>query len=317
MLRIRPLFAAAFVVGLTGAAQAETPRAAIITRGFAHPESVLLGPSLRYVSNIGAELEPLKKDGDGFISIVDAQGRLVERRAFTGLDAPKGMALIADELYVADIDRIVGFDLQTHQQNFVVQMDCEQPCLLNDIAVVDDRLLFSDTLRGRLYDLDPKTRQVTLLTKDIPGANGIAWDKARGEAIIVALGSDFAGGHLFTWSSARGVRQIPNSPFGIFDGVAVLPNGRVLVSDWISFAGRPGAMPDLDPATGTASAFPLQTSIRGPADFSFDEADNRLWIPATLDGAVVILSVPEDYASAQESRFEGRAGLSHTAAVGR
>lgn len=294
MLRVRPFFAAAFVVGLTGAAHAETSWAAVITSGFMHPESVLLGPSLRYVSNIGAELEPLKKDGDGFISILDAQGGLVELHAFTGLDAPKGMALIADELYVADVDRIVGFDLQTHQQTFVFQVDCEQPCLLNDIAAVDDRLLFSDTLRGRLYDLDPKTRQVTLLADDIPGANGIAWDKERGEAMIAALGADFAGGHLFTWSSAQGLRQIPNSPFGVFDGVAVLPNGQVLVSDWINLAGTPGAMLRLDPTTGAASDFPLQTPILGPADFSFDETNNRLWIPSTLGDAVVILPVPEE-----------------------
>ncbi|WP_112311652.1 SMP-30/gluconolactonase/LRE family protein [Pseudogemmobacter bohemicus] len=115
-------------------------------------------------------------------------------------------------LYVADIDRIVGFDLQTGKQSFVVQMGCVQPCLLNDIAVAGGRLLVSDTLRGQLYGLDSKTEGFTLLAEGIPGANGIVWDDTREEAMIVALGADFGGGHAFTWSKAEGRARSRTAP---------------------------------------------------------------------------------------------------------
>lgn len=281
---------AALAICLAGAASADTtaPAARIIS-GFSHPESVLIGPSLRYVSNIGPKLDPVTKDGDGFISLLDAQGGIVNLRAFTGLDAPKGMALSAGILYVADIDRIVGFDPQTLQQTFVAQVDCAQPCLLNDIAVVGDRLLVTDTLRGQVYDLDPGTGVFALLAEGIPGANGILWDKGKNRAVIVALGADFSGGDLFSWSASEGARKLPDSPHGIFDGVALLPDGRLLVSDWVNLTPQPGALLTADAETGAVGAFSLDIPIRGPADFSLDATGNSLWIPAMVDGTVVVL----------------------------
>lgn len=271
---------------------AETTPAPVTISGFSHPESVLIAPSLRYVSNIGADLAPLAKDGDGFISILDADGAIIELRGFTGMDAPKGMALVRGVLYVADIDRVIGFDPETRDQVFSANMDCPQPCLLNDIVATGDKLLVSDTVRGQLYELDPASGSFTLLAEGIPGANGLAWDEARDEAVIVALGSDFGGGHVFTWSAAEGLAQIPDSPFGVFDGLALLPDGDLLVSDWVSLTPRPGAMLRINPNTGAASEVALPMPIRGPADFAFDAAGNRLWIPATLDGAVNIVATP-------------------------
>lgn len=281
-----------FALCLAGAALADTATAPVIITGFSHPESVLIGPSARYVSNIGDELDPLAKDGDGFISIVDAEGAITDLQAFTGLNAPKGMALLDGTLYVADIDRIVGFDLQSGQRSFAVQIDCAQACMLNDVAVAGERLLISDTLRGQLYGLDPKVEGFTLLAEGIPGANGIVWDDTREEAMIVALGADFGGGHVFTWAEAEGLSQIPDSPFGVFDGVAMLPDGRLLVSDWVSLTPQPGVMRSVDPVTGAASEVRLEVPIQGPADFALDEESNTLWIPATLDGAVVVLPAP-------------------------
>ena len=132
---------------------AETTPAPVNISGFAHPESVLIAPSLRYVSNIEADLAPLAKDGDGFISILDADGAIIDLRGLTGLDAPKGMALVGGRLYAADIDRVVGFDPETRDQVFSASIDCPQPCLLNDIVAAGDRLLVSDTLRGQALQM--------------------------------------------------------------------------------------------------------------------------------------------------------------------
>src|SRR6187397_31958 len=58
---------------------------AIDIGGFASPESVVADGNRRFVSNMGAEIKPTEKDGDGFISEVDDDGHVVDLHAF-----PKG-----------------------------------------------------------------------------------------------------------------------------------------------------------------------------------------------------------------------------------
>lgn len=288
MSRFSCLAPVVFLACLTAAAAAEP----VVITGFSHPESVLITPTRRYVSNIGVPLDPLGHDGDGFISELDDRGAVLDLRAFTGLDAPKGMAMLDGRLYVADIDRVVGFNPETRQRVFEARVPTGAPGLLNDIAVMGDRLLVTDTLRSTLYELDPRTGDFTARAGDISGANGIVWDADREEAIIVALGADFQGGDLFTWSPARGLQKVPHSPHGLFDGVARMPDGRILVSDWRSLTPTPGAFGIVDPATGELETLSLGATIRGPADFAVDRAGNRLWVPATIDGAVVVLPDP-------------------------
>ncbi|HJP69699.1 MAG TPA: hypothetical protein VJ846_12430, partial [Sphingomicrobium sp.] len=44
----------------------QAPKATVVA-GFASPESVLISGGRRFVSNIGRVLDPVAKDGDGFI----------------------------------------------------------------------------------------------------------------------------------------------------------------------------------------------------------------------------------------------------------
>lgn len=288
--RLLPLaILAACLTGASASAEIATP---IVIRGFANPESVLIGPEMRYVSNLGEKLDPAAHDGDGFVSLLDAQGMVLELRAFTGLNAPKGMALSDGRLYVADIDRVVGFDLATRRQISSAQLPGAAPSLLNDIALMGDRLLVTDTLRGELYELDPQTGRFVSRAQGIPGANGLVWDPDRGQAVIAALGADFMGGDLFAWSPADGLRRMPDSPHGIFDGVALLPDGRVFVSDWVSLTPQSGAFLIFDPGTGESVASQLGVQIHGPADFALDATNDELWIPAMIDGSVVVLPLP-------------------------
>src|SRR5450755_4425877 len=64
------------------------------TTGLKTPESALPVPAegFAYVSNIAGK--PTDKDGNGFISKVSLKdGKLIEPKWVTGLDAPKGLAL--------------------------------------------------------------------------------------------------------------------------------------------------------------------------------------------------------------------------------
>lgn len=261
--------------------------------GFATPESVLIDGDRRYVSNIGATLDPLAKDGDGFISSLGADGTLIERHAFpadgTTLDAPKGMAITGGRLYVADIDRVIGFDIATGIRGFEASLPAGGPSLANDLAATGDgALLLSDTLRGAVYRLDPATRGWTLLTDAIPGANGIVYDAATRAALVAGLGADFSGGDLYTLPEGGPARRVEGGPHGILDGLARLPDGRLLVSDWIALSPpTPGRLLLLRPDGTDPTPLDLGIPILGPADFGA-AADGTLWIPATLGDAVVV-----------------------------
>lgn len=291
---MRPIQSAilAALVALPPLAGAASPAPRRI-EGFASPESVLVAGDRRFLSNIGATLDPTGKDGDGFISELDAEGRIVERRAFPGadgtLDAPKGMAVAGGRLYVADIDRVVGFDLASRAQVFEARLPTTGPTLANDLAVVDDGLLLvSETLGGAVWALDLGSGSFARVSDSVPGANGILYDPATRSALVVGLGADFKGGDVFRVSFDGATVRVPASPHGIFDGIARLPDGSVLVSDWISLEPPvPGRFLRLgSDGAGPGEAFDPGAAVAGPADFSID-ATGALWIPATLENAVV------------------------------
>src|SRR3954468_22775148 len=77
-------------------------------RGLDHPESIAYDAARnRYlISNIGGA--PDAADRNGFITAVDTSGHTIDLRLFTTaglgapLNAPKGIAILDDVLYVAD-----------------------------------------------------------------------------------------------------------------------------------------------------------------------------------------------------------------------
>src|SRR3990167_9346610 len=70
--------------------------------GLKTPESAVAGRDGRiYVS----EINEFGKDGDGQISVIDKDGKATVFA--TGMDDPKGLAMIGKDLYVADKARIL------------------------------------------------------------------------------------------------------------------------------------------------------------------------------------------------------------------
>ncbi|MCA9555858.1 MAG: hypothetical protein KC933_37865 [Myxococcales bacterium] len=272
-----------------------TPGSAEEPPALRHPESVVHGAGRHFVSNIGARLDPLGKDGDGFISEVDGQGSVIARHAFPPpgmtLDAPKGMAIVDGVLYVADIDRVVGFSLEPPAQVFEVVLERKTPVLLNDLEVEDGRrLLVSDTLGGCLLRLDLPTTTFTIVTCGIPGANGVA--RVGGTAYVVGVGSRFEGGDLYEVSLASGVARLIPGVHGILDGVAASQDGALVISDWVSIdPPKVGRVIRFDPRDGTSTPIASATPLEGPADLSIDDT-GRLWLPLTRRNQVEVSALP-------------------------
>ena len=139
------------------------------------------------------------------------------------------MARIGGTLYVADIDRVVGFDLASGARLSVAELPGGDPSLANDLAAEPGgTLLVSDTLRNALYRLDPETGIWTLLTDGLPGANGIAI-RPDGGIVVVGVGAGFAGIGLGMMTKYTiGVFVV-----GVVVGVLLTETRRYLRSPWL------------------------------------------------------------------------------------
>lgn len=116
------------------------------------PESVLFDEETEiiYVANINGD--PSAKDGNGFISILNADGSEKNLEWVKGLDAPKGMALYAGKLYVSDIDRLVEIDVQAGK--IISRYHAANAVFLNDVAACNNgMILVSDTRTAKIHAL--------------------------------------------------------------------------------------------------------------------------------------------------------------------
>ena len=267
---------------------------------FEHPESVAIDSESEtvYVSNIGAELAPMAKDGDGFISKVTPNGTVqslcfLPRDSTEALHAPKGMAIVDGVLYVADIDRIVGFDLDTRARVMVVDVSAFETQFLNDLAVFDgSTLLATATDIGTVFRVPlDEGAAPTVVIEGIGGVNGIHVTPDN-MLYLVSFGGN--GGiwemPVDPYANLTGQAAVLSTDGTQLDGIALLPDGRILVSDWTGDDdSEAGALRVFTPGRDSLQSVSLPVSVQGPADFHYDADAERIWIPALPESRVVVL----------------------------
>ena len=255
----------------------------------ASPESALrLGEQL-YVSNMGERPAPTQKDGDGFISRHSVNGEVIERRFLPvsgSLDAPKGLAHLDGTLFVADIDRILGFSLESREQVFELSLQEAGARSLNDIAVVDRRLLVSDTQRGWMFEIDPASGKSRVLVKGAAGANGLVYDAPNRRLYVAGYGERGRLGYVDL--DTRWPRYRALSFAGKLDGIGML-DGWLIVSDWSGEQG--GQLHAYQPRRGAAVRNLLPEPVDGPADFELDAGSGQLWLPVMKENRLLIETI--------------------------
>lgn len=244
--------------------------------GFQSPESVLHDPTtdLYLVSNIQGD--PLERDGNGFISRITPDGAVAELKWIDGkttgvkLDAPKGMALVGDKLFVADIDTVRSFDRQSGKP--LGDIAVPLATFLNDLTAAPDGTLFvSDTgfrkVQGTadpqksggdaIYAIDVQGR-VSVLIKgpELGQPNGLLADDL---GVWVAS----LDGEIYRVSRAGQRTAVAALPGGGLDGLVRTASGRLIVSSWQTstvYAGKATAPVAPAPAAPAAPNSPPAAS---------------------------------------------------------
>ncbi len=255
-------------------------------KGFASPESVYVDSQYVYISNVGAKLEPLAKDGDGFISKLDKNGNVLEKDFIKGINAPKGMSIVNGVLYVVDIDVLRGFNLKNKKQVF--QMPIKDAIFLNDIAIKDNQTLYvSDTGTGIIHEVDLKKSSYKTLVKipsEYMGPNGLL--KNGNELITVTYDPNGKeNGRVLKINLKNKKITIFSDLQGALDGVAFDKKGNLLVTSWGE--NLKGALYSIDTA-GKVTKINLP-DMAGPADIFYDHTTNILWIPKMAENAILKL----------------------------
>ena len=247
--------------------------------GFANPESVVLDPSgnVLYVSNVNGD--PGAKDGNGFISKVSTDGKVLALEWLKGLNAPKGLAVVGGKLYVADIDTVLEID--TKSGAIANRYPVADAKFMNDVAAgADGAVYVSDSGANRIYRLAGGKLETWMEDAALDAPNGLLIEKDR---ILVGSMGDFQTkrpGQLLAVSMAdKKVSKMPGGAAGMFDAVEAGPGGSVYLSDWPA-----GKVLQVKASGEIATLLEIKM---GTADFDFVQASDTIYIPLMMDGKVV------------------------------
>jgi sugar lactone lactonase YvrE len=271
----------------------------LAVEGFLAPESALHDSvqDIYFVSSINGN--PTAKDNNGFISRVKPDGAVENLKFIEGghngvtLNAPKGLALAGDTLWVADIDAVRAFNAKTGAAIDSVSLAKLGAVFLNDIAVATTGALYITDTGIRFDDvgnvLHPGPDRVFRIGTDrgvtvavrgdtLGRPNGIALDAAGRRFVIV----EFGGRSVLAWKPEDKAPSVIAKGAGGFDGVLVV-GAKIYVSSW---------------ADSTVSSYEtgqevkIITGVPSPADIGYDAKRRRILIPILTGNRLEIWQLP-------------------------
>lgn len=257
--------------------------------GFSGPEAVRYDPDqdIYFVANFNGG--GMDSDNNGFISRLGPDGTVQALKFIAGgvngvtLHAPRGMAISGDTLWAADVEAVRGFDRHSGAAVATISFSGEKVGFLNDVAVGPEGALYiTDTGTNRIYRIAGRALSVAADDRKLGDPNGITWDSANARFIVVPYGGRQHA--IRAWKPGGAIEEIGTSAGGSFDGVEVLPGGRVLVASQADsslhlFAAGAGR--------------PIIRMPGAPADIGVDTKRNRVAVPFIGLHRVVIWALPE------------------------
>jgi hypothetical protein len=265
---------------------------------FASPSAITYDADrdLYWVSNLNGE-DP---KGKGFISRLepDAERSTLNyidgRRQGVSLDAPRGLAVFGDILYVADVKAVRRFKASTGEP--LGDIDVPGAVFLSDVAVAVD---------GSIYIADVGSDPSEAAIADA-GADAIYQISPAGQVSVVAKRSNLGGPFALVanetglWITCSGSSELLLLVPGA-DGEAVADAGRLALPGTAP-RGIVG-MPDgtfLISSEATGSVYrgyrdgPFQAvvdALEGPGDLGYDTRRQRLLIPLLTGHALAVFEL--------------------------
>lgn len=271
-------------------AQVYTPPPSMYTAGLKFCEGSVAYQNKILISNFGTDtLNPLNNEGKGYIIAIENGKVKPFIKADGFMCAPKGMTIVGRHLFVADVQKVLVYDLHKLGQKPVVINFPEGNKFVNDIIAVGDLLIVSVTDSGKLFGIDISNMDiisfaVPTVVGDVPGANGLALfdnliyvasynpkETPETENVIYVA-------NIFN-PNAPLRKLITDLPAGQYDGIALNNDGtKIYFSAWSTKENPKPAIYIYNLVNKTAARIvDLGVTFGGPADITVK--NGVIWIP--------------------------------------
>ena len=237
------------------------------------PESVIYDEARKmiYVSNVNEN--PWEKDGNGFISRLSATGEIIDLEWVSGMSGPKGMAIVHNTLYVADLDELIAIDIEKGE--IISKIKIEGASGLNDITNGEnDKIYLSDSNEGKIFQFENGT--ATVFNSEAPGRpNGLLMDQGK-------LFTAFSQASEFVSYDIQSMEKtVIATEIGAGDGITPTNDaGTFLVSDWN------GEIFIIN-SSEKQSLLNTKDQSKNTADIWFVKDQNLVLVPTFFDNRVV------------------------------
>ena len=260
---------AAILLTFTSSAQQRLVKIWESDTTLAVPESVLPHPTknLLYVSLINGG--PWEKDGRGEIALMDTTGKILNAAWTTGLHAPKGMALVGNDLYVADVTEVVVIDAASGKIKNRIAVDSAQ--MLNDVtANAGGDVFVSDSRTGKVHHIADNKAMVYL--QGLQGVNGL---RIHNNELYVATSKQLLK------SGAHGKTTLVADTQMGGDGIEPTADGGWLLSSWS------GTIYHIDAAGKSTLLLDTREQKKNTADIGYDAKSRVVYVPTFFAKSVV------------------------------
>jgi len=235
------------------------------------PESVLPVKNTLYVSLIDGA--GWTADGKGGVGKLNPDGKIIDTVWITGLNAPKGMGIVGNRLYVADMLEVIIIDIQNGKIEKKMKIDSAKG--LNDITVTDNGIVYiSDSRGNRIWRLQNDI--VELYLDSVVGVNGL---KAIGDDLYIGWGKSF-----MKANSQKQISKIAEVLQQI-DGIEPIGNGDFILTAWVGYIWYVYADGRVETLLET------QQQKKNTADIGYDQGKRILYVPTFNAKTVVAYSL--------------------------
>ncbi len=234
------------------------------------PESVYFDGvnKVLYISNIDGA--PDGKDGKGSIGKVGLDGKIIKVDWVTGLNAPKGMGVYQNTLYVADLDAVGVIDMKAG--TLLKTIPVEGAVFLNDITVDKKGIVYvSDTRNKKVFRIENEMASVFIDNLQAP--NGLLIN--NDDLYILDNGS------MLKVEKDKSLTKIADGMEAQTDGIENVKGKEFIVSCW------PGVIYYIN-ADGTKEKL-LDTTAQksNTADIGYDAKTKIVYVPTFYKNSVV------------------------------
>jgi hypothetical protein len=236
------------------------------------PESVLFdaGNKVLYTSNIGGS--PDARNGSGSIGKVGLDGKIIAVDWVPGLNAPKGMAIVKNTLWVAAVDELVTIDITTGK--ITNHLKIPGATFLNDVAAdMKGNIYVTDSHNKELWKVENSNPVRLLDSTSLKGPNGVL---VYNRDIYI-----LDDGTLYRLGKGKSLDKIAQGMEGHTDGVENVQGNEFIVSCW------QGVIYYVNGDGTTQKLLDTREQKINSADIGYDPKTRMVYVPTFFKNKIV------------------------------